>query len=529
MGRRDWLAVTMLVSVGMAGEARAEVPFEDQMTPGVLRGIALHEGDPWNYGYWEYLPTNFEAVDEEHRYPLLVFLGGIGQFDDPSTCPGGADVCWEAGCDAEGLCRNLRRGPMRLMWEGQWDDTARPFLFVSPQNLAPTVSTYPWDVEELDAFFDYVVENYPVDTRRMYLVGMSQGGRGVLEYTAAHPRRFTAVVTSPGGAVGGDVSCHFQDTAFWAFHGEDDADQNLGVGVFNPCWMVRRVHMYNNPGNYGDLPRCAQRTEELFPPGRITVFYDVPHTAWIPANDPLGVGFSTPSWTADEFCNVDADYRQYTANLDPDGIYSWFLDLDRPDVVAPEDLEVIHGTGSVGLTAVVEDDDAVTYEWRQMGGPTAALEGADEATVTLGDLELGQTYTFEVFVVDEDNQWDVDDVSVTVVEQAGGGSTGGDATSSTGGPADDDGGATSGSGPTTGSTMTGTGSASGETDDGAGTMTSGGTSEGFSDGFTSDEGGGDAGLDEVSGGCACAVRRERDALWSGLLLMMGLLGLRRRR
>lgn len=99
MGRR--LALVFAGSVGMVaviGDAHAEIPYADQITPGELRGVAWDPGDEWVYGYWEYLPTTFDALGPDDRLPLLVFLPGIGEYDEDPACPGNADVCSADDC-----------------------------------------------------------------------------------------------------------------------------------------------------------------------------------------------------------------------------------------------------------------------------------------------------------------------------------------------------------------------------------------------------------------------------------------------
>jgi pimeloyl-ACP methyl ester carboxylesterase len=292
MSRCTLPATLLLIISGFGSVAHAEIPYADQLTPGTLRGIAMDPGDAWVLGYWEYLPANFDELADGELLPLVVFLPGIGEFDSDSACPGDADLCAPQECNNDGLCRNLTWGPQSLMRVDQWDDTQRPFIMVSPQNPVPTFSAQEWDLDDLDAFFQFVIDNYPVDPRRLYLTGMSQGGRGTMQYVAAHPRRFTAAVPTPGGSVGFAASCEFADTAFWVFHGEDDQDGNLGPGVFNPCDQVEMLYMYNNPDEYPDEPECVTALGEPRPVGRMTMYYSVAHSSWIPTIDPIGAGFA---------------------------------------------------------------------------------------------------------------------------------------------------------------------------------------------------------------------------------------------
>ena len=501
---RHRLAVAVAVAtwLGATTSARADPPYADQLTPGALRGIAYESGDAWELGYWEYLPSGFDDLADDELLPLLVFLPGIGEYDDVSSCPGGTDTCAADACGSDGLCRGLTWGPQLLIRNAQWDETLRPFIVVSPQNPVPPGSTTEWDLDRLDAFFQFVLDNYPVDPRRLYLTGMSQGGRGTLQYVGAHPRRFAGAASMPGGQVDAGISCGFEDTAFWWFHGEDDNDGHLGPGVFNPCLMVEASDQYDNPGDYPQYPACVAATGQPRPDGRFTMFYDVPHSSWIPSIDPIGVGFAAAEWPSDQGCGIDIEFREYSSANDPDGIYSWFLSLDRPDVIAPDDLSVPGDGADLVLVATAVDDDAVAFTWTQIDGPAVTLQDADSDTVTISGLQPETVYTFEVYGLDADNQWDRDQVVVTVTEAPPPG-TSGDGTASadgstTAGSAEGSGDATGGSGAGSAS-----GSASATASGGGNT---GGAGEGTADGSGSSEG--TAGEQGDGGGCACDARGD---------------------
>ncbi|MBC8070904.1 MAG: hypothetical protein IAG13_21430, partial [Deltaproteobacteria bacterium] len=426
--RRWVVALTVALSPCVAFDASAAPPYEDELTPGELRGVAMTFGDPWRLGYWEYLPASYDDLGPGELLPLLVFLPGIGEYDDVSSCPGGTDVCSADACGGDGLCRNLSWGPQQHMRAGNWDDTTRPFIMVSPQNDVAPFTTNEWEVGELETFFAYIVENYPVDPRRMYITGMSQGGRGVLQYLDQNPRQFAAAAPMPAGTVfPTDVGCNLQDTALWMFHGEDDNNANLGAGVFSPCSMVGVEHMYNHPDAYPGSPSCVARVSEPgHPAGRMTMFYDVGHFAWVEAINPVGEGFPASEWASDQGCGIAADFRDYSAASDPDGIYSWFASLDRPDVAVPDDFEVSGDDGSTTITATITDDDTITWTWTQTAGPAATLVDADTETLQVDDLAPMTQYTFEVLALDADGQWDRDEITVDVSAATVGGSSSSD-------------------------------------------------------------------------------------------------------
>lgn len=516
--------------------AHAVIPYDAQLTPGALRGIAHTPGDPWIYGYWEYLPAAFNPAAGQ-EWPLVVFLPGIGEYDDVSSCPGGVDVCTAGACGNDGLCRNLTWGPQQLIRNGDWDDVLRPFIVISPQHPVPPGSQTPWNIATLDDFIQFIVDEYPVDPRRLYLIGMSQGGRAVLQYTRDNPRRFAAVAPTPGGAVEeSDTSCYFQDTALWVFHGEDDADGNLGPGVFAPCNMVGVAYQYDHPDVYVGSAQCQSIVGQPRPPGRLTMYHNVAHFSWIQTVDPIGSGFPASEWLADEGCGVPATFRAYSAALDPDGVYSWFLSLDRPDVAAPDDLVV--DQPSTSLMAVITDDDTVTIEWTQTSGPAVTLNDTDTDTLDVSDMVPSEQYGFQIYVVDADGQWDLDDVIVTTADEfPPAGSTGDSGSSSDGSTSNGVGDTTSAMGSTSGVGSTTTpgdpNSTTGDVlDDTAGPIsTSGGGSSGVGPGPGSSDDTSGAQTDPDPGsGCGCRAERPRGhdlAPW-GAWAMVVLAAVRRR-
>ena len=69
-------------------------------------------------------------------------------------------------------------------------------------------------------------KDYVVDTKRVYLTGLSMGGEGTWSLAAAHPDRWAAIVPICGG---GDLrtAAKIKDIPCWCFHG--DADKMIRV------------------------------------------------------------------------------------------------------------------------------------------------------------------------------------------------------------------------------------------------------------------------------------------------------------
>lgn len=422
------------------------MPVVASADPGQLVGIEIDtvdvDGDSVgdnNYGYWEYLPTDYDTIGEP--FPMLIFLSGIGENGNGTLPPGG---CSGPNNPGEFLCRNLRHGPQMHLWSqlygggapDQWDDEERPFIVISPQNPAPLfVLGNPYEPADMEEYLNFLIENYNVDRRRIYLTGMSMGGYSVSLHAVNDPGRYAAVALLPGvGAGSPDPDtpgpCDVGRTALWAFHGDND-----GVQYFDPDDLARFVQ------NVADCP-------EPHPVAQLTMYQGAGHNVWArtinPADgmdDPVYDGYTLPNTTVIPTVPYDVD------------LYTWLQQFDLPEVSAGPDFSVTEDEDSFDITAFITDDDAVSFEWTQTEGDLLTLAGENTQTLTVSALAEG-TYEFRVFALDADDQYDEDTVTITVLPAKGGSESEGEAesdgTTSTDGETSD--GETSDSGTTTGAT-----------------------------------------------------------------------------
>lgn len=135
-------------------------------------------------------------------WPAVLFLHGAGERgDDPSLL--------------------LRQG---LPKYAETHETDLPFLLISPQ--CPAWSSWQQHMGHVDALLDEVMTAHPVDTRRVYLTGISMGGFGAWYLGTERPDRFAAVAPICGygpGALGfPERVCALRDVPVWVFHGARD-------------------------------------------------------------------------------------------------------------------------------------------------------------------------------------------------------------------------------------------------------------------------------------------------------------------
>ena len=118
-------------------------------------------------------------------------------------------------------------GGRRDIEQKKWQGTIRQLL--KPENqkyeamLLEPQSEGEWDPESLEKMLDYVIrENPDVDTKRIYCVGYSMGGKGTWEWAMNYPDRFAAII--PKGFIP-DLSKieGMVDLPIWAMVGDKDS------------------------------------------------------------------------------------------------------------------------------------------------------------------------------------------------------------------------------------------------------------------------------------------------------------------
>jgi predicted peptidase len=142
--------------------------------------------------YLLYLPQ--EYGEKEQKWPLILFLHGAGERGDD-------------------LNKVKVHGPPKIV-EGGKD---LPFIIVSPQCPAGRW----WSNEVLINLLDDIESRYEVDTKRVYLTGLSMGGFGTWSLACSYPERFAAIAPICGG---GEpiLAGLLNDVPVWAFHGAKD-------------------------------------------------------------------------------------------------------------------------------------------------------------------------------------------------------------------------------------------------------------------------------------------------------------------
>ena len=157
--------------------------------------IACRDSIPNGYDFWLYLPDDYN--DTVREKPLVMFLHGR------SLC-------------GKNLANVRRYGCIDAIERGRNIDA----VIVAPQ----TQNT--WNPDKVHEVYDWVKTHCAIDTNRVYVLGMSLGGYGTINYTASYPETVAAAMALCGGASIKGL-CGLNEVPLWIVHGTADIDVPL--------------------------------------------------------------------------------------------------------------------------------------------------------------------------------------------------------------------------------------------------------------------------------------------------------------
>ena len=143
------------------------------------------------YNFWLYTPADYDSTKAE--MPLILFLHG------KSLC--GSD-----------LSRVRRYGTIDALEMGKQIDAVV---------IAPQCPGGGWQPSKVLQVVNWVQSHYATDTNRLYVLGMSMGGSGTINFVGTYSEKVAAAMALCGG---GHLSSYkkLNDVPLWILHGTAD-------------------------------------------------------------------------------------------------------------------------------------------------------------------------------------------------------------------------------------------------------------------------------------------------------------------
>ncbi len=216
--------------------------------------LNLQSNEGLGVGYYAYTPGGY--YDNDKEYPLILFLHGFGQ----SGTRGFPQL----------LDKVLEHGPPKLIENNNWNPTY-PSLVFSPQ-----IDGGDWEPRVVHNVIEYLIATYRVNIERIYITGLSMGGRGCWFYEGdmEYDSYAAAIVPICGRGEAASLQ-NLVNTPIWAFHGADDTV----------------VELFRNGGS---LQMVSQiNTNDPTFKAKMTIYPEVGHDSWQRTYDSSGMGMES--------------------------------------------------------------------------------------------------------------------------------------------------------------------------------------------------------------------------------------------
>jgi predicted peptidase len=186
------------------------------------------------------------------RLPLIVFLHGD----------------WQDGTDNESQLAGYGNGSLELVDRAIEGNI--PLVYIAPQ----TTNSY-WPPARVAAVIRDALARFPIDPRRIYLTGISDGGGGVWDALKTWPQCFAAGVPMSGMTELSGLA-PIVKVPQWIFHGAEDNDTDIETGyggaMVGSRAVVRALRSMGSHLRYTEYPdemhpiwHRAYATPELLP------------------------------------------------------------------------------------------------------------------------------------------------------------------------------------------------------------------------------------------------------------------------
>ncbi|MFT4031911.1 MAG: prolyl oligopeptidase family serine peptidase [Siphonobacter sp.] len=218
--------------------------------------LSLYQKKEYTHSNGKVLPYRIlypEHYDKSKKYPLVLFLHGAGErgSDNEKQLTNGGKLFLEHQQDFPCIVV-FPQCPQDSYWaSAKIDRSTTPLTIGFNYTNAPN-----WPLTSAIELLKQLSKEEGVDTKRMYIIGLSMGGMGTFETLYRYPKVFAAAVPICGG---GDVEKYDKrilKTSFWVFHGAEDN----AVEVKNSRQMVEKLHTLHANVKYTEYPNVGHNS-----------------------------------------------------------------------------------------------------------------------------------------------------------------------------------------------------------------------------------------------------------------------------
>lgn len=308
--------------------------------------ISAHKGTVKNsYNFWIYTPADYDSTRADK--PVLLFLHG-------------------ASLRGSNMELSLRYGPIDALRRGCKIDA----VIINPQ----CPSRERWNPEKIIRMVDWVQQHYAVDTNRLYVIGMSLGGYGTLDFAGAYPQRVAAAIAMCGGSQQKEY-CGLNELPLWILHGTADravpiSQSEKVISGMKACGPADRLLFTRLKGqNHGALAR---------------IFYLKEPYAWL---------FEHRLTDSARVAN-----RSYTIQVDD--MHNAYQGLTRQNIpvkksLAGKEASSSRGTQASDANLVAELEQEMTPEGGGKAAAKSSSKNASKATAKVADAHGKKYHTIK--------------------------------------------------------------------------------------------------------------------------------------
>lgn len=211
----------------------------------------IHKKDTLNYRVLK--PLDFDA---NKKYPLVLFLHGFGERGNDNKkqlIHGSKLFAKKESREKHPAFVIFPQAPLGDSWSSRvLKKENKKRLYSFPDDAKPTKS-----LQLVIQLMDSLVTTKNIDTSRVYITGLSNGGMGTFEMLANKPKMFAAAAPICGGGNTKKATKYAKNTAIWVFHGAKDR-------TVYPIYSVKMVEALLNAGGNP----------------RFTLYENVHHGSW---------------------------------------------------------------------------------------------------------------------------------------------------------------------------------------------------------------------------------------------------------